>query len=62
MIIEEVDIAKMMCHVRDKQGASHGATFRNSGPLQEIPNTGQLWVAERMSSMEWHAQGAPRGR
>ena len=52
--IEQVDLPNLLCHVRDKQGASHGVTFRNSGPLQEIPKTGQMWVAERMSSTEWH--------
>ena len=54
VVIEQVDLSKFMCHVRDKQGASHAAVFRNSNPLQEIPQVGQLWVAERMNSREWH--------
>lgn len=52
--IEGVDILRRTASVRDKLGAPHAAVFRDADAVSQLPQVGEMWMAERISSLEWH--------
>lgn len=51
--IDDIDITKRIAHCTDKHLGRIMCSFRESTPLQEIPQPGQQWVAERDQRWEW---------
>lgn len=52
--IDDVDLPKRIVHVRDKTNSLFKAGFRATATTFQIPNPGELWIVQRMSSTEWH--------
>ena len=54
VLIDEVDVQSKQAHVKDRNMAHHIAVFRNANGLSQIPQAGEVWYAETISTNEMH--------